>query len=339
MNPAVRWPTEAIISVTNRCDARCSMCNIWQLDRQEWLRADDYRRVMPASLRNINLTGGEPLLRPDIVELVQSIHEAVPRARMILATNGFRTTRTLETIARIRDFLPDLGIAVSLDGDAVTHDRIRGVPHAHRQAVETLRALREAGVRDMRIGFTATPANLAQLRKVYELSLQLGVEFTATVAQNSEVYYATDRNERLDIEAVERYFGDLIRERLRSSSPKNWLRAYFDHGVAHFVRTGERLFSCDAASGFFFLTPTGEVYPCLTLNRPLGNVRERSFEDIWTGVEARAIRGEVSGCRQCWMMCTARTELHRQPVKVAKWLVREGLSARFGPLPGASRET
>ena len=173
----------------------------------------------------------------------------------------------------------------------------------------------------------------------FELSLQLGVEFTATVAQNSEVYYATDRNERLDIEAVERYFGDLIRERLRSSSPKNWLRAYFDHGVAHFVRTGERLFSCDAASGFFFLTPTGEVYPCLTLNRPLGNVRERSFEDIWTGVEARAIRGEVSGCRQCWMMCTARTELHRQPVKVAKWLVREGLSARFGPLPGASRET
>ena len=50
-------------------------------------------------------------------------------------------------------------------------------------------------------------------------------------------------------------------------SPKNWLRAYFDEGVIHFATTGERLSACDAASGFFYLAPTGDVFPCLTLNR------------------------------------------------------------------------
>ncbi len=88
------------------------MCNIWQLERQELLNAEDYRHRLPETLRNVNLTGGEALLRPDIVEIAQAIHERTGRPRIILATNGFRTDRTLETIQQIRRFVPSLGIAV-----------------------------------------------------------------------------------------------------------------------------------------------------------------------------------------------------------------------------------
>lgn len=320
-------PTEAIISVTNRCDARCTMCNIWQLDRAELLSAEDYRRGLPATLRNVNLTGGEALLRPDIVEVTQAIHEATGRPRIILATNGFRTERTIRTIERIRAFVPDLGIAVSLDGDAATHDRMRGVPYAHQRAVATLRALRQIGVSDVRIGFTATAENLDQLTRVYALACELGVEFAATVAQNSEVYYATDVNGGVDPEEIARHFGALISARLRSHSPKDWLRAYFDHGVINFARTGSRPTACDAASGFFFLAPTGDVYPCLTLPRVIGNIRSLSFDTIWRGEHARRIRGEVRQCTKCWMMCTARTELKRRPVSVASWVAKERLKA------------
>ena len=330
-------PTEAIISVTNRCDARCSMCNIWQLERKETLTAEDYRRQLPGSLRNVNLTGGEPLLRPDIVEVTQAIHEAAGRPRIILATNGFRTERTLETIASIRRFVPNLGIAVSLDGDAPTHDRMRGVPHAHRRAVETLRALRAAGVTDLRIGFTATPANIDQLLPVHALADELGVEFAATVAQNSDVYYATDQNVGVDPELVARHFGALVRERLTSRSPKDWLRAYFDHGAIHFAQTGARLTGCDAASGFFFLAPTGDVYPCLTLSRVLGNIWTTPFVDLWQGVDAASIRKEVATCRKCWMMCTARSELKKRPVAIAGWLAREHSIALIDRVRHAAR--
>jgi MoaA/NifB/PqqE/SkfB family radical SAM enzyme len=323
-------PTEAIISVTNRCDARCSMCNIWQLPRQELLNAEDYRRGLPRGLRNVNLTGGEPLLRPDIVEIAHAIHEAAGEPRMILATNGFRTERTLQTVERIRRHVPKLGIAVSIDGDAATHDRMRGVPHAHRRAVATLRALRAQGVRDIRIGFTATPENVDQLLSVYTLAGELGVEFAATVAQNSDVYYATDGNRTIDAAAVARQFGALVRARLRSASPKDWLRAYFDHGVIHFAATGARLSGCDAASGFFFLAPTGDVYPCLTLSRVLGNIRRSSFDSLWQGEEARRIREETRRCKRCWMMCTARSELKRHPVAVARWVGRERARSLIG---------
>lgn len=316
-------PTEAIISVTNRCDARCTMCSIWRLPRDELLTAEDYRRGLPGGLRQVNLTGGEALLRPDIDEVAQAISEATGRPRIILATNGFRTARTLEAIARIRRHVPSLGIAVSLDGDAPTHDRMRGVPGAWRRAVATLRGLREQGVQDVRIGFTATADNVDQLLDVYRLARELGVQFAATLAQNSPVYYATESNPAVDPGQVARHFGALVRARLRSPAPKDWLRAYFDHGVIHFARAGARLSACDAASGFFYLSPTGNVHPCLTLPRVLGNLRTASFEAIWHGPEAARIREEARRCGRCWMMCTARTELRRHPVAVAGWVARE----------------
>jgi radical SAM protein with 4Fe4S-binding SPASM domain len=321
----VPLPTEAIVSVTNRCDARCRMCNIWQLDRQELMTAGDYRRVLPNTLQNVNITGGEALLRPDIVEVASAIYEASGGARVILATNGFRPQRTLATLREIRTRIPDLGVAVSIDGSQATHDRMRGVPGAYDRAVETVKALNSIGIGDVRIGFTATPANIHELSDVHEFAESLGVEFAATVAQNSDIYYSTEDNCPIPADLVETHFAALIATRLASRSPKQWLRAYFDSGVIHFVRTGERRSECDALSGFFYLAPDGNVYPCLTLATPIGNVRERSFAELWSGEEARAARATVSGCRKCWMVCTSRTQIKRHPMQVFAWVAREKL--------------
>ena len=316
------------------------MCNIWRLDRQELMTADDYRRGLPATLRNVNLTGGEALLRPDIVEIAQAIHETGGRPRIVLATNGFRTERSLQTVAQILQHVPNLGLAVSIDGDPATHDRMRGVPNAWQRAVQTLRGLREMGIRDLRIGFTATAANIDQLGSVYELSRELGVEFAATVAQNSDVYYATDANEPVDVEAMTKHFGRLIDKRLASGSPKDWVRAYFDHGAIHFARAGMRLGGCDAASGFFYLSPAGDVYPCLTLPRVLGNLRRTPFDALWHDARTAAVRDEVTACRKCWMMCTARTELKRRPVTIGWWVgtrkARSLADAAIRRLPGGA---
>lgn len=326
MNVAnARAPTEAIISVTNRCDARCTMCNIWQLDRQELLTADDYRRVIPNTLENVNLTGGEALLRPDIVDVASAIYEASGGARVILATNGFRPQRTLATLREVVARIPNLGVAVSIDGSQATHDRMRGVPGAYERATETIEALNSIGISDVRVGFTATPANIHELCDVHEFAESLGVEFAATVAQNSDIYYSTSDNSRVAADLVETHFGALIAARLASRSPKQWLRAYFDNGVIHFAKTGERRSPCDALSGFFYLAPNGDLYPCLTLSTAIGNVRERSFADLWSSEQARATRAEVSGCRKCWMVCTSRTQLKKRPVEVVAWIAREQL--------------
>ncbi|MEQ1558605.1 MAG: radical SAM protein [Methyloglobulus sp.] len=322
MSNQAALPTEAIISLTNRCDARCTMCNIWQLDPEEDLKAEDYRRALPNTLRNVNLTGGEALLRPDILDITQAIHEAASQARIILATNGFRTEKALKTVTNLLKIVPKLGIAVSLDGSAESHDKMRGVPKAYDRAVETLRGLRKLGMQDIRIGFTATAENVHELIPIYQLAKSLDVEFTATVAQNSEIYYSTAENSTIDPEAIAREFTALIQQRLNSSSPKDWLRGYFDRGVIHFARTGLRMTGCDAASGFFYLAWSGNIYPCLTVPKSLGNIRNQSFTELWNSEQAVLIRQEASRCQKCWMVCTARSELKRNPLRVTNWLRR-----------------
>lgn len=318
-------PTEAIISVTNRCDARCRMCNIWQLNADEFLTAEDYRNL-PGSLRNVNITGGEALLRKDIVEVTHAIYESSGKPRVILATNGFRTEKMLKIIESIRNYVPSLGIGISLDGLEKEHDYMRGVPKAFLRATETLRALRTAGVNDLRIGFTATSENISQIPSVHQFAQDLDVEFTATVAQNSEFYYATNDNKPIEKAELEKSFGYLIDSNLRSLTPKNWFRAYFEHGVIRFGQEGKRMTQCSAATDFFYLSPKGDVYPCLTLPNVIGNVRSDTFHTIWQSEEARKTREIVSTCQACWMVCTARTEIKKAPIRALSWITKEKLS-------------
>lgn len=317
-----KLPVEAIISVTNRCDARCSMCNIWRLDRDELLTAEDYRNL-PKSLKNVNITGGEALLRPDIVEIVHSVYESAGKPRIILATNGFRPEKTVELIETIRKFAPDLGVAVSLDGIEGHHDRMRGVPRAFSRAVQTLQGLIAAKVTDLRIGFTATAQNIEQLPLVHRLAQELGVEFTATIAQESETYYAIKGLEKVPDEKVASAFGHLIDCNLRSFVVKDWFRAYFAQGVIHFSRHGKRMTACSAATDFFYLSPQGDIHPCLTLPNKIGNIRSAPFETLWRSEEARSARSIANQCQACWMVCTARTELKKAPARAVSWVVRE----------------
>lgn len=318
-------PIEAIISLTNRCDARCKMCNIWKLSHNELLRADDYR-ALPRSLKNVNITGGEPLLRNDILEIIHAIYETCDSPRIILATNGFRTEKTIELVREITKYVPKLGIAISIDGLAHHHDELRGVPNAYSRATSTLMALQSLGIKDIRIGFTATPSNISQLPVVHKLSRELDVQFTATVAQNSEVYYGKTDNEQASVSDVERYFGYLIDCNLRSYIVKNWFRAYFEQGVISFVRDGKRMTACSAADDFFYLSPTGDVFPCLTLPNILGNIKHDSFISLWHSENALLIRELASKCQKCWMVCTARTEIKKHPIRAISWVAKEKLT-------------
>lgn len=315
-------PSEAIVSLTNRCDARCTMCNIWKLEPKEALSAKDYSKGLPSSLRNINITGGEALLRPDIVDIISEIYYACNKPRIIVTTNGFRTDRTIKTVELILKHAPNLGLAVSLDGYAAQHNRIRGVPKAFERAYETITGLIRIGVQDLRIGFTATSTNIQELIPIYELSKSLGIEFSATVAQNSKIYYSISDNAEIDSALVDQHFMELARRRMTSKSPKDWLRSYFDYGVTHFSKTGCRISSCDAASGFFYLDPEGWVYPCLTIPRAIGNLRNQSFYDLWNSNHAQEIRGEARRCQKCWMACTSRTVLKKHPLRPISWILK-----------------
>jgi MoaA/NifB/PqqE/SkfB family radical SAM enzyme len=104
----------------------------------------------------------------------------------------------------------------------------------------------------------------------------------------------------------------VIQSRLYDSfSPKDWFRAYFISGLRDVVSGDPRPIVCSAGSDFFYMDPAGDIYPCHILNLKMGNIRDKTFEEM---VESNpsVLRAVESCTKRCWMTCTVAPEMRRK---------------------------
>lgn len=317
-------PIEATIAVTFRCNSKCIMCNIWKEKDFQEILPEAYSKL-PGSLKTINITGGEPFLRKDLVEVIRNIHKAAPKSRIVISTNGFLTDRTVEIVRQILKFHPILGVGVSIDGLGEMHDRIRGYPGGFEKAVATVKALKANGVTDLRLGMTIMPENSGQVMDVYKLAKDLGVEFTTTVAHNSGIYFKKTDNRPGEMSGELRAdLGTIGDEHLRSFGVKNWFRAYHLAGLTDpAVRSGAAD-KCAAASRFFYMDPSGNIYPCIVMDKIFGNISKiDDFEAFFSSAEAESARKAVKRCREdCWMVCNIRSLIASHPKDSVVWIAK-----------------
>ena len=170
-------PVDAVIAVTYRCNARCAMCGIWKAESGADLAIDTCRKL-PASLRDINLTGGEPYLREDLPALHAACREACPDAQTMISSNGILTERIIAATREMARNEPHIGVAISIDGPPRVHDRVRGVKGTFEKAMATVSRLQDAGIHNLRLAFTCTHTNVSHMQEVYEMARDIGVEFT-----------------------------------------------------------------------------------------------------------------------------------------------------------------
>jgi len=332
----VQFPTDCVIAVTYLCNSRCVMCDFWKETRKPTMTLDDYRKI-PRTLRDINVSGGEPFLHPQIVDIVRVIRETCPRARITISTNGFLTDVVIARVREILRFFPTLGIRISLDGVGEMHERIRRIPHGFEKVVATLRGCKAIGVRDLGLAYTMSGENVEHLTKVYDLSMAEGVQFTCAVAQSSDFYFGGKRVDRAaDPTAVAREFDALVDRELRRWNPKAWVRAYFADGLKRLALAGEQRLPSRAGEDFFFLDPFGDVYPSVVHAVTMGSMKvAESFSDLWRSTTAVAARAAVAAhAHPYWMVCTARTAIRRHALRVVAWIIRAkiGTLRRTGPI-------
>lgn len=330
-------PEDLLLVLTYRCNSRCVMCGIWEADQsgKGELTPEEYARVIPDTLLNVNLTGGEVFLRNDLPAVVAAVRSAAPRAKIVISTNGLQPRRTRKMLPEILRADPGIGFAVSIDGEEDVHDRVRGIRGGWKKAFETVQALQEEGVTNLRIAFTATvnqvADNTSHLGKIYDLARRTGVEFTCAVAHNSDHYFKTSSNKGVNVDELTRQLDYVARNELRSGKLKSWLRAYFHKGLVEHVKANVRPTPCEAAHTSLMIDPVGDVYPCNILNLPVGNVRETPFMEIWRSRRMEEVRDVVRGCNQpCWMVCTARASMRRDKTQVLSWVAGNKVKAHLG---------
>ena len=317
---------------TFRCNSRCQMCYIWKnpTDPREEISVETLAKL-PDGFDNLNVSGGEPTLRTDLAEIVDVLY---PKARVLeISSNGLHPDRLLPIIKKH----PNIKIRFSLEGDEVTNNAIRGEKGGYAIKVAGLRALQEAGGKDLGFAFVIQDENAQQLLQVYEMTQKLGVELATSTLHNAWQFYKND-NYFYDRLAVAKQVEGLIEAMLKTSNVKNWFRAYLNLGLIEKILGHDRLIPCTAGSDFAFIDPWSDVWACnVRSDLPMGNLSKQSWKEICDSQVAQSSRAKVSACSQnCWMVTTARTAMRSTIVPQAPkmkplfWVLKNKLKVAIG---------
>ncbi len=288
-------PIDCVIAVTYNCNSRCTMCDIWKIKNSPEIAVAELKKL-PTSLLDINVSGGEPFLRKDLPGIILALKETCPQARIIISSNGFATALILERMRKILEIIPKIGVAISIDGIGERHNEIRGIPNGFNKAITTVKELKKLGMKNLRLGFTVTERNVNQLAKVYDLSRELDIQFTHSYAQSSEFYFGGKQNKSLEkwdnvaeegltdgmalgqetdsltLVSLKKQYHHLISSELKSWNPKKWARAYYSFLMFKFITDKNQPLDNAPGRDFFFLDPSGDIYPSVVHNFKMGNI-------------------------------------------------------------------
>jgi len=303
------------------------MCDIWKIKDSPELNVSEFLKL-PSSLRDINLSGGEPFLYKDILGVVKNIKNVAPKARIVISSNGFATDLIVNRMREILLVKPDVGVAISIDGIGGVHDEIRGIPGGFERAINTVKKLKELGMKNLRLAFTVMEKNVNHFSRVYDLTKELGVEFTHSFAQSSDFYFGGKQNmENPRRDLLVKQYEHLICSELKSWNLKKWARSYFAFGMFKFITSHNPVLSNAPGRDFFFIDPSGDIYPSVVHNVIMGKVinfkDQCEFEQFWCSEEIEQVREKIDGLKiPVWMICTARTAIKKHPLAVAWWILK-----------------
>lgn len=319
-------PTDATIAVTHKCNSKCIMCNIWKDTTQDALLPEDFLKL-PKTLRDVNITGGEAFLRNDLVEIARNLTKLNPKIRMVFSSNGFLTDRIVDYMSQIRKFNSKACISISLDGIGDMHSETRGINDAYEKVLKTIEGLKKANINDIRVGYTGSDKNISHLEKVYDFAKANNIEFTMSIVHNSENYFNIDTNTLNDLDSLENQLNSVIKQELNQLNPRRLFRTYYFKGIINYAKTGKRLLPCCALKNSFFINAIGEVFPCNILETSIGNIKEDSFDNIWASQKTDKLRSYCKSCHKCWMVCTVKNSMRKEPVQVIKSVISEKLKS------------
>lgn len=318
------------IIVTYRCPMRCKMCDIWNnpTKREEEFSPELLMKL--PRMKSVNITGGEPFVREDIEEIVKIL--LMKTDRIVFSTSGYFSDRIIALAKKY----PQLGFRISIEGLSCKNDELRGRQGGFDKGLRTLLELRRMGIRDIGFGITVSNNNSSDMLDLYELNRNLKMQFATASFHNSFYFHKYD-NKVTNIDEVCGNFDELIQRLMRENSPKSWFRAFFNLGLINYVKGGRRMLPCEAGSENFFIDPYGNVLPCNGMEEScwfetMGNLNDaESFDEIWNGEKAKAVREKVAHCpKSCWMIGSVSPVMKKYLPHIAPWIVKNKLKVMLG---------
>ncbi len=295
-------PLVVLWEVTRRCNLRCVHCMNNSGSVTEELSAGQARQLIremaEAKVPFIFWSGGEPLLRPDLFELVayaQSLDVA-----NVLITNGTLLTR--EAVRRAKE-VGILKVEVNLDShDEATYDRFRGHPGAFRDTLAGIEAL-VAEQMPFRANAVLTKVNIDQVPEIVKLAQSIGLRELALLP----LYPAgrtLDHQSDLELSPEDVAARKLAWKALQAELAGSFFLCFEgNESMVKLVDPLLRMPGCGAGRIHVCLTPWGDMKPCPAFPDAVtaGNVRRTAFQRLWQDSPIfRDLRDPaIPGCEDC----------------------------------------
>ncbi len=305
-----RWLSSAKLKLVDACNLRCFMCDYWKGRRKDELSTQEVTQVLDGlqalGCEKVHFTGGELFIRKDALQLLE--HAASRNMRTNLTSNG-----TLLDKAKIKHLtrIPVRSVTLSIDSPVPQiHDAVRGVDKAHKKTLATLDrflALKKTKTR-IRLNTVVSKQNYRSLIEMPELLRDRPVDGWLLIPMDPWV--ANDQ--QMDADDIA-YFNAHVAPALEETLGVNpWVYGRGEADLKHAVqgdwaRGFYRKNTCRVPWFHILVDAQGDVYPCcMTHTRlpPLGNVREASVADIFSGPKYVQFRQSMlqkrpSICNRC----------------------------------------
>jgi MoaA/NifB/PqqE/SkfB family radical SAM enzyme len=301
-------PLHAQWFLTNRCNYRCRSCGVWrEKNRQDEVSTEEVKAGLDAlaklGVTEIVLSGGNPLLREDIDEIVRY---AGQRFITTIYDNGSMAVERVDVL-RNADF-----VAISLDTlDEEKNDYMRGVKGAYKKAMDAIEKIHAEGI-SVGVAPTISQLNLYEMVDFTRYFTSRGIPVWYAVYSHDDadrqlfgIGRKNDELEIVDKEAMVKLCDSLAKMKKEQSGI--FITDKTLMALKQLFLTGERIWKCRALQNFLMVNPQGKVSGC-HLYEPVATVTE--LPALWNSRRFNTLRAKYNACEKCTYVCYLFYSIH-----------------------------
>jgi MoaA/NifB/PqqE/SkfB family radical SAM enzyme len=319
LNASAFKPLYVKVKVNYGCNLKCEMCKHWRENREPPISMDRFKETLTdlaeLGCTKIHFSGGEPMLRPRLAELVD--HSTDLGMRVTMTTNG-----TLVTKEKAKAFIEAglRGVNVSIDSPIrKIHEKIRGVEGSYKlttKAVSLFNKYSHKGKLTVRINTVVSRDNYFSLATLPDLAHELGADGINLIPVDDHCGEHLSMRKK-DIALFNEEIAPQIEKRANelgiNIADEDAFPFGRDESEVRLGRAGRYAFGyyskhpCFAPWSHSLIDFNGFVYVCCMTREqipPLGDLKTQSFKEIWEGAGYQAVRQKMhppslKPCQRC----------------------------------------
>jgi MoaA/NifB/PqqE/SkfB family radical SAM enzyme len=309
-------PQAISLEITQNCVARCIMCNIWKTQNHiEDMPASKWLEILSSNfftdLRELDITGGEPYLKNDLIDLLSGICRLkgsyLKRLKSVaITTNGLLTDEVLKVTQKV---LPefqkanlDMVLVCAMDSIGKDHDRIRNHKNAWEKVNLTIEGLinlrKNYGNLIIGLKTTILPLNIKDLKAIvrYADKRELFTIISPCIITSGR-YLNPEKKNRFQFQPEE------IEQLIQFYQEEHSGWSFHSDVLLDFLKTKKIKKPCTCGFNYFFIRSTGEMHLCPLVNESVGNIYVLDASDLFLSKSAVQFRKKVGIMEQC-QTCT-----------------------------------